>query len=227
MHIGIIPDGNRRWIKKNNLDFNLIQNKWETIFKDIIKLKKNHKYENLKDITEISLYICSIDNLKRNDNTLQFITNFIKFIYNYLKDYINSEKKKKENNDKILDFINDSKINIIGEKNLFSDDIKNIINLIESNFKNGKYTINLALGYDYNKDILNEKDKDNENYNRIQTNIDLLFRCGGEKRISGFFPTKILYSELFFIDKLFPDIKLKDLDIIIKKYKERNRRFGK
>ena len=99
--------------------------------------------------------------------------------------------------------------------------------MIESNFKNGKYTINLALGYDYNKDILNEKDKDNENYNRIQTNIDLLFRCGGEKRISGFFPTKILYSELFFIDKLFPDIKLKDLDIIIKKYKERNRRFGK
>ena len=51
--------------------------------------------------------------------------------------------------------------------------------------------------YNYNNDLLNYKNNDMIHYNREQSNIDLLFRSGGEKRISGFFPTKTLYSELF------------------------------
>ena len=66
-----------------------------------------------------------------------------------------------------------------------------------------------------------------ENYNRIQSDIDIIFRSGGEKRISGFFPTKILYSELFFVKPLWPSISLLDLNKIVKKFFHRNRRFGK
>jgi undecaprenyl diphosphate synthase len=65
------------------------------------------------------------------------------------------------------------------------------------------------------------------NYNREQSNIDILFRSGGEKRISGFFPTKVLYSELFFEKKLWPEITLDDLNRIVKLFKKRERRFGK
>ena len=60
-----------------------------------------------------------------------------------------------------------------------------------------------------------------------KSNIDILFRSGKEKRISGFFPTKILYSELFFSNKYWPDIKLNDLNETIKKFYKRNRRYGK
>ena len=90
-----------------------------------------------------------------------------------------------------------------------------------------KFTINIAIAYDYNKDLLNFGSNNLPNYNREQSNIDVVFRSGGEKRISGFFPTKILYSELFFAKALWPDITLFDLNKIIKKFFHRNRRFGK
>ena len=63
--------------------------------------------------------------------------------------------------------------------------------------------------------------------NELNHNVTAKFRSGGEKRISGFFPTKILYSELFFEKTLWPDITLSDLNKIIKKFFHRNRRFGK
>ena len=89
------------------------------------------------------------------------------------------------------------------------------------------FVLNIAIAYDYNKDMINYGKNELENYNRNQSNIDLVFRSGGEKRISGFFPTKIIYSELFFEKKLWPDITLNHLNIVIKKYFHRNRRYGK
>ena len=67
----------------------------------------------------------------------------------------------------------------------------------------------------------------NINYERHQSDIDIVFRSGEEKRISGFFPTKILYSELYFSDKLFPDITLDDINDSLIYLKKRSRRYGK
>ena len=101
---------------------------------------------------------------------------------------------------------------------------------LKTNYQNPdakKFTFNIAIAYDYNKDMTNFGSYLIENYNREQSNIDVVFRSGGEKRISGFFPTKILYSELFFDKTIWPDITLLDLNKIIKKFFHRNRRFGK
>lgn len=125
-------------------------------------------------------------------------------------------------------------INFIGEIELLPEDIKNMISELQEELKNNyqcenskKFTINIAIAYDYNKDLLNFGTNNLTNYNRKQSNIDLIFRSGGEKRISGFFPTKILYSELFFKKTLWPDITLLDLNKILKNFFLRNRRFGK
>lgn len=141
---------------------------------------------------------------------------------------------EKENIDKVEKLMNINwKINFIGDIELLSDEIKAIINEIQINNEkeiNPEYkifTINLAIAYDYNKDLLNYSNNNLTNYNRVQSNIDILFRSGKEKRTSGFFPTKILYSELFFIDKYWPDVTLKILNNTVKKFYERNRRFGK
>ena len=83
------------------------------------------------------------------------------------------------------------------------------------------------MAYDYNKDIINETTQDNINYNRKQTNIDMVFRSGGEYRLSGFFPTKTIYSELFFNNKFWPDVSIYDIYNTIIEYQLRERRFGK
>ena len=55
---------------------------------------------------------------------------------------------------------------------------------------------------------------------------DILIRTGGQKRLSNFMLWQLAYSELFFLNKLWPDFQLKDLLKIIKIYKKRKRNFG-
>lgn len=213
IHLGIIPDGNRRFLKKIS-NKNLITI-WEDNFKRLINefiKEKDNKYENLKKINEISIYVCSIDNLKRDDNTRENVFTVLKSILILIKNELF-----------IKDLVN---INFIGDIHLLPKDLQKLIKESKQKLKGDRLKINLAIAYDYNKDIQNFKII-NSNYRRNQSNIDLVFRSGGEKRLSGFFPTKTIYSELFFNDKLWPEITLKDLDLVLEEFSKRNRRFGK
>ena len=55
---------------------------------------------------------------------------------------------------------------------------------------------------------------------------DLIIRTGGEIRLSNFMLWQLAYSELFFINKLWPDFNYNDLRKIIKIFKKSKRNFG-
>ena len=55
---------------------------------------------------------------------------------------------------------------------------------------------------------------------------DLLIRTGGEKRLSNFIMYNLTYTEIFFIDTLWPDFKFEDLNTIINKYYTIKRTYG-
>ena len=57
-------------------------------------------------------------------------------------------------------------------------------------------------------------------------NPDILIRTGGHKRLSNFLLWQLAYSELFFLNKLWPDFNSSDLINIIDKYKKMKRNFG-
>ena len=56
---------------------------------------------------------------------------------------------------------------------------------------------------------------------------DLFIRTGGEIRVSNFLLWQIAYSELFFIDTLWPEFDESCLDEALRSYRGRQRRFGK
>ncbi|SFT69213.1 undecaprenyl diphosphate synthase [Lishizhenia tianjinensis] len=56
---------------------------------------------------------------------------------------------------------------------------------------------------------------------------ELLIRTSGEYRISNFLLWQIAYSELYFIDTLWPDFKQENLFEAVINYQSRERRFGK
>ena len=56
---------------------------------------------------------------------------------------------------------------------------------------------------------------------------DLFIRTGGEQRISNFLLWQLAYSELFFTDMLWPDFDAVALDVAIRSYQARERRFGR
>lgn len=234
VHIGIIPDGNRRWCKKNNYEIDTLLQHWSNIIiKSIHKNSTRRMSKYLQDITEVSFYVCSIDNINRNDKTKYLIFDLIRFIFNIYKDskkFMAEQKLEytEENYNKGQDFLKDLTINFVGDINLLPKDIQKILKEVQKNNKpENKYTLNLAIAYDYHKDILNFGRTDLKNYTREQSDIDLVFRSGGEYRTSGFFPTKTLYSELFFLKKLWPEVTVDDFINVMKKFQKRNRRFGK
>jgi len=55
---------------------------------------------------------------------------------------------------------------------------------------------------------------------------DLLIRTSGEQRISNFLLWQIAYSELVFLDTLWPDFSEKDFLGALNEYQRRERRFG-
>jgi undecaprenyl diphosphate synthase len=57
--------------------------------------------------------------------------------------------------------------------------------------------------------------------------LDLVVRTSGEYRMSNFMLWRSAYSEIMFIDKLWPDMTKDDVDDVIKEFSKRSRRFGK
>lgn len=56
--------------------------------------------------------------------------------------------------------------------------------------------------------------------------VDMVVRTSGEHRLSNFMLWRIVYSELFFMEKYWPDMTKTDVTAIIEEYSRRSRRFG-
>jgi len=56
---------------------------------------------------------------------------------------------------------------------------------------------------------------------------DLFIRTGGEQRISNFLIWQSAYTELYFVDTLWPDFSDEDFDTALQWFVGRQRRFGK
>jgi undecaprenyl diphosphate synthase len=65
------------------------------------------------------------------------------------------------------------------------------------------------------------------NYSRPSSDVDLLIRTGGEKRLSDFLLWECAYAELHFTDDLWPDFDAQGLTQALADYARRQRRFGR
>ena len=56
---------------------------------------------------------------------------------------------------------------------------------------------------------------------------DLIIRTSGEQRISNYLLWQAAYSELLFVDTLWPDFRKEEFRSALEEYSKRNRRYGK
>ena len=215
-HIAFIMDGNGRWGKKKNRGRNYGHLKGIDTVKKIVK-------DSIKfRIPIVTFYVFSTENWKRPKKEINFL---FKLINNYFS-------KEIEN------IINQGiKINILGELNKLSTDIKSTLKkTISLTKKNKKITVNLAINYGSKNEILialkrikkriNFKNLERNLYTNNMPNPDILIRTGGHQRLSNFMLWQMAYTELFFLKKLWPDFNTNDLKKVIKKYKNSRRNFG-
>jgi len=220
-HVAIIMDGNGRWGLRKNKSRNYGHLKGIKAVETVIKSSLIQKIQYL------TLYTFSTENWKRPETEV-----------NFLFDLIRKSLKKK-----IKKIIKQGiKVNIIGDKRRLPKDIIKIVKFIESKTKkNKRITLNLALNYGSKQEIVNAcksliKKKQKEiNVNNFEKELythdipdpEVLIRTGGTKRLSNFLLWQLAYTEIFFIDKLWPDFNENDFNNIIKKFFSIKRNFGK
>lgn len=213
IHLGLIPDGTRRWSRHNNVPMFDMLKMLVNLISHAKRDMAEEKLDNLKLITSFSVYLLSKDNVtKRTDKTV----GMIEFGLNLFLEEIDCSE---------LD------ISFVGELEILPKTMQDICHRIQakcfSNDQNIKPRLKIicALAYDPIEDCRRVLNHDADRCD--QSPIDLVVRTGHEIRSSGFFPLHTLYSEWFYLPKLLPDLTLKDLDTCIEQFKTRNRNFGK
>ena len=216
-HVAFIMDGNGRWGKKKN------KNRNSGHFAGVQTVKKIVEASIKLKIPTVTFFVFSTENWKRPKTE-------INFLFNLVNSYFKSELKNV--------IKNEIKINIIGELNKLPNKLKLVLKeTVKKTKKNKKILVNLALNYGSKKELINtfkkiKVKKITENYvkNNLYTkNIpdpDILIRTGGKKRLSNFMLWQLAYSELYFLDKLWPDFKPNDLNQILKHFYKTKRNFG-
>jgi undecaprenyl pyrophosphate synthase len=215
MHIGIIPDGNRRFAKQADISQRDAYLRGFQVIKDIIT-HMSHKQSDL-GIYTLTLYVCSKDNLTKRP------AEEVAVIHEMLEKFITYFNKKHQG-----DPATAIKVNIIGNiKRLLPSHLYQQLKTIQRRSRHSAaiYTLNLAIGYDpwtYTKRLVLD-----ENRRHPVAPIDAVIRTGYEKRISGFFPMQIIYAELYFLDKYFPEFTIEDLKAVVADFRQKDRRYGK
>ncbi|OCW82511.1 UDP diphosphate synthase [Pelagibacteraceae bacterium GOM-A5] len=218
-HVAIIMDGNGRWglKKKNSRNYGHKQG-LKAVEKIITAaIKNNTKY--------LTLFVFSTENWKRPIKEINYL---FYLLSNYIDKKINNLIKKK------------IKIKIIGNIRQFPSNLKSKIKKVEKLTKfNSKIQINMALNYGSRQElisainklkkkslIINELNINNNLYTKGIPDPEILIRTGNTNRISNFLTWQCIYSEIFFVKKMWPDFNEKDYEMIIKKFKKINRNFG-
>ena len=215
-HVAFFMDGNGRWGQKKNKGRNFGHfNGVETVKKIV---KKSFKLK----IPIITFYVFSTENWRRPKSEINFL---FKLIINYFKQEL----------DTVIS--NGIKINIIGKINRLPSKIKiSLKDVVKKTKKNKKIIVNLAINYGSRDEIVNacKKVKGRINVRSLSKNLytqrlpnpDILIRTGGHKRLSNFMLWQLAYTEIYFIDKLWPDFNTKDFERIVKNFKKVKRNFG-
>ncbi|MGX8700971.1 undecaprenyl diphosphate synthase family protein [Caproiciproducens sp.] len=190
-HIGIIPDGNRRWAEKNGYEK-----------QDGYKFGIEPGFELYKaclelGIQEMTFYGFTIDNTKRPSvQTKAFQSACVDAVRNLAN--------------------RDADLLIVGntESPLFPKELLPYSKRVR--FGRGLMKVNFLVNYGWNWDLSCSLKNSEAGFGGSMANtiascdisrIDLIIRWGGRRRLSGFLPIQSIYADIYVLDELWPDFR--------------------
>ena len=228
-HVAIIMDGNRRYSK---LQGNMDVVKGHEIGVDTLEKVLDWSIE--LGIEIITAYAFSTENFNRPEHEVEGLMNL--FVVNF-KRLVNHEKIHK----------NEVKVKVVGRTELLPESVRQAISEAEDATAHyNKRLFNIAIGYDGRLEIIDSFKKiiqdvqdgkitiDDVDEELVSKNLytaglddpNLIIRTSGEERLSGFLLWQSSYSELYFCETLWPELRKVDFIRAIRSYQERDRRFG-
>jgi undecaprenyl diphosphate synthase len=190
-HIGIIPDGNRRWAdarglpKSTGYDYGLKPG--FQVYELCVAL----------GIKELTLYGFTQDNTKRPADQKDAFQNACVKAVKWLMQ-------------------RDAALLVIGDSHSPLFPVELLPYTRRTVFGRGSIRVNLLVNYSWQWDIshvsrngsdLRRSEVEKSLASADVSRIDLLIRWGGRRRLSGFLPVQSVYSDFYFLDALWPDFE--------------------
>tara|TARA_Y100000741_G_scaffold334240_1_gene291335 strand:- start:1017 stop:1760 length:744 start_codon:yes stop_codon:yes gene_type:complete len=222
-HVGVIMDGNGRWAEQRQLQRTEGHLRGEEAL-----------FECIEGAIEIGIpwltvYGFSTENWNRPKKEVQFLINFNRETIRKRRDELHERNVK---------------IQFIGRENWRVP--KGLLNDMDKardlTKENTGLTFTIAFNYGGRAELVDavkaiirsgiEETKVTENriskylYDNELPEPDLILRTSGEKRLSNFLLWQSAYSELLFLEDLWPDFTRKTFHQAVKEYQNRSRRFG-
>lgn len=186
-HIAIIPDGNRRWAKSNNLEKHEGYNYGLDPGVEVLRLAKDYGVE------EITYYGFTVDNCKRP----------IEQIEAFSKACVDAVELIEDEGNVSLIVVGDS------SSKYFPEQLKKYTTRV--NIGKPDIKVNFLVNYGWQWDILPIKSSNVKPMNAIHSKdisrIDLVIRWGRMRRLSGLLPLQSVYADFYVVDDLWPDFK--------------------
>lgn len=231
-HIGVILDGNRRFARE------LMRRPWEGHRLGLMKSRDVLEWACEAGIKYITAYVLSLENLAtRPKRELRLILN-----------YLGQEADNIVKDSKHVVHRFGVRVRFIGRTHVLPSQLQKKLAAVEkktANYK--KHMLNVAVAYGGQQELVDATKKILEKglrgvlrpadlnvqllkehlYTNGQPMPDMIFRTGGEKRISNFMPFQSAYAELIFTDKRWPELTKKDFEEALKEFERRQRKFGR
>ncbi len=225
-HLAIIMDGNGRWAQKRGLPRTVGHKQGVEAVRDAVKSAREIGIEYL------TLYSFSSENWNRPEAEISELFGLLRMFIR--RDLADLHK-------------NNVCVKVIGRKKGVPEDILCLLDEAQNlTSKNTAQTLIIAFNYGSRdeitdavkqiaSDVASGKLKVDDITDGTITNAmdtagipdpDLLIRTSGEVRLSNFLLWQMAYSELVFLDCLWPDFSKKDLESAISIYQSRTRKFG-
>lgn len=211
-HVGLIPDGARRWARLHNkplLDTYIGMMEIVNNFTDFM-------FQNGSEMA--SLYLLSRDNLKRPDHELNPVLEAeSKFFDEIVRPTV--EKYK-------------ARVYPAGSLDILPEGFrKSLLKLCNESYHFSERKIYILAGYspfdEINAALVEANGREIGLSNLwVKDPLDLIVRTSGENRISNFLPLQASYAELVFLPNYLNDMTQQDMEFALEAYQKRARRFG-
>jgi len=228
-HIAIIMDGNGRWAQARGYPRFYGHLRGSNRVKEVVREARK------LGIQALTLYAFSTENWKRPDEELNVLWKTLK---KYVHRQLNDMKK------------NGIRLHVIGEIDRLPSDVRAELNNAMDVLKDGKDMIlTFALSYGGRAEILSAAKKfaqdckdgnatvDSLNESSFakylwtsplgeNSDVDLLIRTSGEKRLSNYLLWQVSYAEFDFVEISWPDYSVEEFHKSLENFRNRKRRFG-
>ncbi|WP_055669117.1 undecaprenyl diphosphate synthase family protein [Desnuesiella massiliensis] len=207
-HIGIIPDGNRRWALSKGMT------KDKGYFQGLDPGVLMFRLCQQAGVKEVTYYGFTTDNTKRPAEQRKAFTEAC----------INAVRMLSKEDASLL---------VIGNADspMFPQEL--LPYTTRKDFGSGGIKVNFLVNYGWEWDLNNLKSADTSKKNitsYIKSNdisrVDLIIRWGGRRRLSGFLPVQSIYADFYVVDDYWPDFKKEHFYEALKWYNEQDITLG-